>query len=290
MQYDVVIIGSGVAGLTAGIYSARGGLKAVILENSALGGTTATLASIENYPGYLGKSGSELVQSMITQVVNLSIPIEFESIKEINYKDKVIYTENGQELTYKALIIATGNSYKTLGLKSEQSLKFKGVSYCAVCDGNLYRGKKIVVVTSGEIGKESIEYLSNLTNDITILDISSIYRNKQNKVYSNVEVKEILGADYVEGIQFNSDGKEYSLECQAVFVCLGKHSDTRLFDSCIKLNNGKIITDEDMKTNIDGVYAVGDIRDKKLRQVVTACADGAIAGTEVIKYINGLKA
>lgn len=289
MQYDVVIIGSGVAGLTAGIYSARGGLKTVILENSALGGTTATLASIENYPGYLGKSGSELVQSMITQVINLSIPIEFENIQKIDYKNKIIYTENGQELTYGALIIATGNSYKTLGLKSEQSLKFKGVSYCAVCDGNLYRGKKIVVVTSGATGKESIEYLSNLTEDITILDITSKYINEQNKVYSNVEVKEILGKDYVEGIQFNSDGKEYNIECQAVFVCLGKYSDTSLFDGCIKLNNGKIITDEDMKTNIDGVYAVGDIRDKKLRQVVTACADGAIAGTEVIKYVNGLK-
>ncbi len=289
MQYDVVIIGSGVAGLTAGIYSARGGLKTVILENSALGGTTATLASIENYPGYLGKSGSELVQSMITQVINLSVPIEFENIQEIDYKNKIIYTENGQKLTYKALIIATGNSYKTLGLKSEQRLKFKGVSYCAVCDGNLYRGKKIVVVTSGATGKESIEYLSNLTDDITILDITSKYKNEQNKVYNNVKIKEILGKDCVEGIQYDSDGREYNLECQAVFVCLGKYSDTSLFDSSIKLNNGKITTDEDMKTNIDGVYAVGDIRDKKLRQVVTACADGAIAGTEVIKYINGLK-
>lgn len=109
MQYDVVIIGSGVAGLTAGIYSARGGLKTVILENSAIGGTTATLASIENYPGFLGKSGSDLVQSMITQVLNLSIPIEFEDIREIDFKNKIIYTENGQDLTYKALIIATGS-------------------------------------------------------------------------------------------------------------------------------------------------------------------------------------
>lgn len=289
MQYDVVIIGSGVAGLTAGIYSARGGLKTVILENSAIGGTTATLASIENYPGFLGKSGSDLVQSMITQVLNLSIPIEFEDIREIDFKSKIIYTENGQDLTYKALIIATGSSYKTLGLKSEERLKFKGLSYCAVCDGNLYKGKKIVVITSGLVGRESIDYLSNLTNDITILDTSSQYKSEKNNVYNNVKVKEILGKDCVEGVQFDCDGREYSLECQAFFVCLGKYSDTRLFDNGIKLNNGKIITDEDMKTNIDGVYAVGDIRDKKLRQVVTACADGAIAGTEVIKYVNGLK-
>lgn len=176
-----------------------------------------------------------------------------------------------------------------MGLKSEEGLKFKGLSYCAVCDGNLYKGKKIVVITSGLVGRESIDYLSNLTNDITILDTSSQYKSEKNNVYNNVKVKEILGKDCVEGVQFDCEGREYLLECQAVFVCLGKYSDTRLFDNSIKLNNGKIITDEDMKTNIDGVYAVGDIRDKKLRQVVTACADGAIAGTEVIKYVNGLK-
>lgn len=289
MNYDVVIVGSGVAGLTAAIYAARAGKSAIILENSIIGGTTATLESIENYPGFVGKSGADLINIMIGQVMQLSVPIEMQNIDHIDYDNKTIIFTDGQKYGYKALILSTGTSYIPLNVKGEERLKFRGISYCATCDGRLYKDKKIVVVTNGAKGADSIDYLNNLASELIVLDITNLYKNDKLTVYNNVSVLEVIGTDYVEGIEFVSDNKNMSLDCAAAFVCLGKNSDTRLFDGKITLNNNKVITDDSMRTNIESVFAAGDIRDKKLRQIITACADGAIAATEAVKYISSIE-
>ena len=286
MKYDVVIVGSGVAGLTAAIYVARAGKSVLVLENSIIGGTTATLESIENYPGFSGKTGAELINIMLGQVMSLGVSIEMQNISLIDYDNNVISFTDGKNCSYKALILATGTSPITLNVKGEDALKFKGLSYCATCDGRLYKDKVVVVVTNGDKGKDSIEYLSNLASEVIVLDITTLYKDNKHKVYSNAKVNEIKGKDYVEGIEFLCNGETILLDCAAVFVCLGKDADVTLFNSKIKANNNRIITDDKMRTNIDGVFAAGDIREKELRQIITACADGAIAATEAIKYTS----
>lgn len=289
MNYDVVIVGSGVAGLTAAIYTARAGKSVVVLENSIIGGTTATLESIENYPGFNGKTGGDLINIIVGQVLSLGVSIEMQNIASIDYDKKEIIFDNGQKCTYGALIISTGTSPIKLNVKGEEELKFKGLSYCATCDGRLYKGNRVVVVTNGAKGKDSIDYLSNLASEVIVLDTTNLYKDTEHKVYNNVIIEEIRGKDYLEGIEFTCDNKRVSLDCSAVFVCLGKDSDNTLFNGKINTNNNKIITDDKMRTNIDGVYAAGDIRDKELRQIVTACADGAIAATEAVKYVSNIK-
>jgi len=168
-------------------------------------------------------------------------------------------------------------------------LKFKGISYCATCDGRLYKDKKVVVVTNGAKGADSIDYLEGLASELIVIDTTNLYKNNNLQVFSNATVVDIEGDEYVEGIQFISNGNQYSIKCSAVFVCLGKDSNISLFENKIKTKNKKIITDDNMQTNIDGVFAAGDIRDKELRQIVTACSDGAIAATQAIKYLSKLK-
>ncbi|MBE5738504.1 MAG: FAD-dependent oxidoreductase [Clostridiales bacterium] len=289
MQFDVVIIGSGVAGLTAALYSARAGKSTLIIENSIIGGTTATLETVENYPGFAGKTGAELISTMVGQVFSLSVSIEMLNIEHIDYENKNIYFTDGQICTYKALVIATGTSYIPLGINAEERLKFKGISYCATCDGRLYKDKKVVVVTNGAKGADSIDYLEGLASELIVIDTTNLYKNNNLQVFSNATVVDIEGDEYVEGIQFISNGNQYSIKCSAVFVCLGKDSNISLFENKIKTKNKKIITDDNMQTNIDGVFAAGDIRDKELRQIVTACSDGAIAATQAIKYLSKLK-
>lgn len=288
MQYDVVIIGGGVAGLTAGLYSARGGKKTLILESLALGGITATLGKIDNYPAFSG-SGEELVNILLGQVTALDVDIQFEEVCKVDFNARELTLFNGQKCIYKALIIASGVTYRKLGISSEIAFKNKGVSYCATCDGRLYKGKNVAVITNGFVAHSDIEYLRGLASKVYVLDVSDNYINRQANIFHGVTIKEILGDDFVCGVKFERYGKEEIINVSGVFVCLGKESDTSLFDGNLKLNNNKIITNENMETNISGVYAVGDIRDKNLRQIVTACSDGAIAGSEAIKYINSIE-
>ncbi|MGN0961824.1 MAG: NAD(P)/FAD-dependent oxidoreductase [Christensenellales bacterium] len=285
MVYDSIIIGSGVAGLTSALYLARAQKSVLILEDSLLGGTTATLEKIENYPGFQSISGMNLIQNMVMQVSNLGVNIDFMHIKSIDFDNKTIICDN-VSFEYKTLIIASGTSYNKLNLPEEDSFKFKGLSYCAVCDGNLYKNKTIVVVTNGFTGANSINYLSNLTDNLIIIDLSSTYSNEKFTVYNNSIVTKLLGNNYIEGIEIKSNDVLITLDCDAVFVSLGKKSDLSLYEKYIKCEDMHILSDENMHTNIDGVFVAGDIRKKSLRQIVTACSDGAIAGNEAIKFLQ----
>lgn len=285
MKFDIVIIGSGVAGLTASIYAKRGNKSVAIIEADNLGGTTATLEKIENYPGYVEVSGFDLVNNMFTQATKLGVKFIFDKIKNIDFDNNLILA-NDNQIEYSTLIIASGSSYRKLGIQSEDKFSQKGISYCAVCDGALFKSKKIVVVTDGYTGKSSIEYLSNLTKDLLILDISKFYKNDNLKVVNNVEILEFIGDNKLQKIKYKVDDVEYLIDCDGVFISLGKSTDITLYESKIKCANGYICADENMHTNIPNVFVAGDIREKSLRQIITACSDGAIAGTEAIKYLS----
>ena len=285
MKYDAVIIGSGVAGLTSALYLARANKTVMIIEDSIIGGTTATLELIENYPGFESISGNELVSKMFMQVSKLGVNINFMSIKHIDFDNKTIHTKDAQ-IEYKTLVIASGTSVNKLNLDNEQNYLFKGLSYCAVCDGSLFKDKKIVVVTNGYTGKSSVEYLSNITQNIIVVDKTDTFKSDKFKVYSNSQIAQIKGQNRVESVEIKLDNGSVANEpCSAVFVSLGKSTNLELYKGLYK-KDGYLITDENMRTNIDGVFVAGDIRYKSLRQIITACADGAIAGTEAIKYIT----
>ena len=175
MEYDVVIIGSGVAGLTAAIYVGRANKSVLVIEEDNLGGTTATLDLIENYPGFEKISGFELVQNIYSQTLKYGTNYDFVNIKHIEYDNNTIITDNNT-IKYKTLIIASGTTYNRLNIKNEEKFKHKGISYCAVCDGSLFKNKNIAVVTNGNTGSSSIDYLSNLTTNINILDLSNSYK------------------------------------------------------------------------------------------------------------------
>lgn len=285
-MFDVVIIGSGVAGMTAGIYSARSNKSVLIIEDGVLGGTTATLLDINNFPSYISIDGIDLVQNMQKQCMQFGVQFEFETIKSIDFDKNCILLSNNQTIDYNTLIIASGTSSIKLNANNEDKFKFKGLSYCAVCDGNLFKNKKLVVFTDNLSASHDIEYLLNLTNDITVCDINSGYKNDTLKVFTNVTPLELIGDTKLNKVKIKVGEEEKLLDCDGVFVDLGKTTNLSLYKDKIKIEDGLIASDENMHTNIDNVFVAGDVRKKSLKQIITACADGAIAGTEAIKFLS----
>lgn len=288
-MYDIVIIGSGVAGLTAGIYAGRANKSVLIIEDNNLGGTTATLKDIKNFPSYDSVDGDFLVSKMQMQCINLGVHFQFENIVSIDFAKSIIHLSSGNQIEYKSLIIASGSTNKKLNVQGEDYFKFRGVSYCAVCDGNLYKNKKLIVFTDGNTASHDIEYLSNLTNNIIVFDISNKYKNDNLQVIHNVKPIEISGDENVKSVKVNISGSSKDFECDGIFVDLGKCTDVHLYQDFLDIIDNQICSDENMHTNINNVFVAGDIRKKSLKQIITACSDGAIAGSEAIKYLNNIK-
>lgn len=285
MLYDIVIIGSGVAGLSAGIYAGRANKSVLIIEDNNIGGTTVTLPNINNYPGFTNISGVELVSNMYQQCLNFDVKFDFLRIDSIDFDRNIIRTDNNI-IEYKTLIIASGSTYKRLNIDTEEKFKLRGLSYCAVCDGNLYKNKKIIVFTKNNSAINSVKYLKNLTNDIIVMDISNGFAFDGIECYHNVLPIEIIGDTNVKGIKAMIGISEKVLNCDGIFVDLGKVTDIDLYKDNLQNESGFLITDENLHTNIPNVFVAGDIRKKSLRQIVTACSDGAIASTEAIKYLS----
>lgn len=283
---DIVIIGSGVAGLTAGIYAGRANKSVLIIEENNLGGTTANLKSIENYPGFVKVDGIELVQNMQMQCMQFGVNFEFGTIVSIDFDNNKITMADKNQIEYKALIIACGSSPRKLNIEGEDIFKFKGVSYCAICDGNLYKNKKLVVFTNNNSAKKDVDYLLNISKDITVLDTSNGYQNSNVKVLSNIKPVEITGDNVVKNITIDVNGKKQTLDCDGIFIDLGKYSNLDLYRNYINIENNQILSDADMHTNKSNVFVAGDVRKKSLKQIITACSDGAIAATEAIKFLN----
>ena len=299
--YDMIVIGGGPGGYTAALYAARAGLDTLVLERFSAGGQLAQTHWIDNYPGYEdGIDGYTLAEKMKKQAERFGVKTKFGEAVTVDLKavPKVIETAK-EVLQARTVVLATGANPRPLGLNHEEELVGRGVAYCASCDGMFYRGKTVVVVGGGNTAVEDALLLSRIAKNVILIHRRD--QLKATKVYhkplldaENVEIRwnsvvtEFLYDEKINGVRLHNTetGKEEILKTDGVFVSIGRKPATELFAAQVSLDEGKyIIAGEDTKTNIPGVFAIGDLRTKKLRQVVTAVADGALAAYAAQEYL-----
>lgn len=301
-MYDLLIVGAGPAGLTAALYAGRSRLKTLMLEKIGVGGRILMTEVIENFPGFVdGIHTVDLIKRMQEQVKNLGVNIALEEVLEIDCKLKSVKTNAG---TYSAdaIIIATGAHPRKLGVPGEDKLTGRGVSYCATCDGPLYRDKFVVIVGGGDAMAEEALYLTRFAKSVNIihrrdqLRASAILQEKlkeNKKINFNLSylITEIIGSGKVEAVKTKdlNISQEKIIPCDGIFIYVGHIPDTAFVKDKLRLDEvGFIITGEDMSTSQDGIFACGDCRKKTLYQVVTACGDGAVAADSAYKYLSKL--
>ena len=299
--YDVIIVGGGPGGYTAALYAARAGLDTVILEKLSAGGQMALTQQIDNYPGFEeGIDGFSLAEKMQKQAERFGAKSEYAEVIHMDLKvpTKVVESTEGQFLG-KTVILATGANPRELGVREEAGLIGRGVAYCAACDGMFYRGKTVVVVGGGNSAAADALLLSRIAKKVILvhrrdtLRATKIYHepllNAENVEFRwNSTVEELLHGERLTGVRLRNavTGEECVVECDGVFVSVGRKPATELVKDQLELDqNGYVIAGESTMTNIPGVYAVGDVRTKELRQVVTAVADGAMAVHAAEKYL-----
>ncbi len=298
--YDLVIIGGGPAGATASIYAARAGLTSVILEQMNVGGEIVVTDRLDNYPGFPeGISGAEFGMLLQQQLESLNVPVESTQVESVSLDGdvKVINTSTG---TYegKTVLIATGTEPNLLGVEGETELLGRGVSYCATCDAAFFRGKTIGVVGGGDAALEETIFLSRFVDKVYLIHRRDEFRGcswLQDKVLKipNVEVlwnttiNKIEGEKKVSALEIRQDGTDRRLEAEGLFIYTGRLPKTGFLKGTdLELNDrGFIVTNGKMETSLAGVYAAGDVRNKYLRQVITAASDGATAATAAAQYI-----
>ena len=296
-MYDVIIIGMGIGGITAGIYGKRAGLNVLMFEKSAPGGMLQKIDKIQNYPGFSEISGPDLALNLFNQVKKVGVPFKFEEVidVEITEEYKKVITKNG---TYEAknIIVATGRTPKYLGLDNEKDYLGRGLSTCASCDGNFYKGEDVAVVGSGNSALQESLYLANIVNKIYLLHrgvnfkgddalVERVRNTKNIEIVDGVNIKKI---NEVEGkIESVTLDNEKTINVKGVFIYIGYKPDTEMFKKLDITNiNGDIIVSENFETEIDGLYAIGDCAKKGVYQLVTAASDGCIAVSDIEKIRN----
>ena len=296
-MYDVIIIGMGIGGITAGIYGKRAGLNVLMFEKSAPGGMLQKIDKIQNYPGYSEISGPDLALNLFNQVKKVGVPFKFEEVidVEITEEYKKVITKNG---TYEAknIIVATGRTPKYLGLDNEKDYLGRGLSTCASCDGNFYKGEDVAVVGSGNSALQESLYLANIVNKVYLLHrgvnfkgddalVERVRNTKNIEIVDGVNIKKI---NEVEGkIESVTLDNEKTINVKGVFIYIGYKPDTEMFKKLDITNiNGDIIVSENFETEIDGLYAIGDCAKKGVYQLVTAASDGCIAVSDIEKIRN----
>jgi thioredoxin reductase (NADPH) len=300
--YDLVIVGGGPAGLTAGIYAMRGGLRTVLIEKLAPGGQIALTEAVENYPGFPQISGAELTRLMEEHARKFGVAIVNEEVVRIDDEEngKIIRT-NDVSYTARAVIVASGAKPKKLGVKGEEKFIGKGVSFCAICDGRFFQNRNVCVVGGGDSAIQEALYLSKLAGRVYVVHRRSQLRTEkitQEKAFSNPKiefvwdslVEEISGNGKVESVLVRNvkNDKETRLTVGGVFVYVGNTPNTEFID-VKKDENNFIITNDHLETSMIGVYAAGDCRAKPLRQVATAVGDGALAAFQAGRFIEDSK-
>ncbi len=300
--YDTIIIGGGPAGLSAGLYGARSKMDTLLIERSKFGGQTATTDELENYPGSEENStGPSIIERMRKQAEEFGTKFAKDEIIEVDFSGKVKKVI-GQKETYEAktIIIATGAYPRLAGFKNELELRGKGVSYCATCDADFFTELDVAVIGGGDSALTESIYLTKFAENVTIIHRRDQFRGAksiQDKVFNNSKIKIIYdsvveqakGEEILEGLVVKNvkTGEASDLKVDGCFVFVGFLPITELFKGKIRLDEtGYIVTDEEMRTDIPGVFAAGDVRQKSLRQVITAAADGAIAATNAEHYIE----
>ncbi|MBO8139418.1 MAG: thioredoxin-disulfide reductase [Thermosipho sp. (in: Bacteria)] len=291
--YDILIVGGGPAGLTAAIYAGRAGLTAAVFEKALEGGAVTQTHIVENWPGFTRIEGSELGEKFAEHARSFGAELVTAEVTKITYDNeyKYVHLDNGKVVKGKALVYATGAVPRQLNVPGEKEFRGKGVTYCAACDGYLFSGKDVVVVGGGDSACDEAHFLAKMVKSITIVQNlpyltaakvlqDRLFSNKNVKVVYNSLVKEIRGKDKVEEVVVvnNETGEETVIKAEGVFIYVGLVPKSDLLKDIVEVDKfGYIKTNENMETNIPGIYAIGDVRVKNLRQIVTAAADGAIA-------------
>ena len=303
-MYDIIIIGGGPAGLTASIYALHAKKSVLLIERYAPGGQVAQTGKIENYPGFKSIDGLELSNLMFEQASDLGLETIYTDVIKYDLLGKVkkVETYDGT-FECKAVVLALGAVARQLDVENEKKFIGKGISYCATCDGNFFKDKNVAVVGGGNTSFEDCLYLADIVNKIYLIhrrdefrgDKHTLLKLKEFEKVGKIEfvlnsvVKALNGEDKLISVVVENkiDKTLREIFVDGLFVAIGRRPDTSLIQDIITLDeNGYIITDENMRTNIDGVYAVGDVRQKRLRQIVTACSDGAISAVDIIDYIS----
>lgn len=300
IMYDLLIIGAGPAGMGAAVYAARAGIKFALIDQSTIiGGQVLTTYEVDNYLGLPQLSGSEISNKFQEHVDKLGVPFIIADVQKIeNLPDKkIIHTDKG-DFEARAILLATGASHSMLGVSGEQKLAGMGVSYCATCDGAFFRKKIVAVIGGGDVAVEDAIFLAGICQKVYLVHRRNELRaamSLQKRLFSleniemvwDSEVKEICGDDMVESISvYNKKRDEVSsLEVNGVFIAVGIVPNTRLFQGLVEMDEkGYILADETCRTSEKGLFAAGDIRKKKMRQIITAVADGANAINSVQEY------
>ncbi|MBE3101844.1 MAG: thioredoxin-disulfide reductase [Firmicutes bacterium] len=298
---DVIIIGGGLAGLTAGLYTNRGGLDTLLFEKMFVGGQASTTNMIENYPGFEEPiSGPDFAMKIESHARKFGLVIQYDEIIGLQLEGKVkkVITEK-QEYECKTIIMAMGAEPKTLGLDKELEFRGRGVSYCATCDGAFYREKDVIVVGGGDTAVEDALFLAQYVNKVYLIHrrdalraskiiADRVLENKKIEMVWNSAVEAILGDDQVTGAAIANlkTGEKRDIKADGLFVAIGIHPNSELIKDVITMSEaGFVLTNDCMQTNIPGIYAAGDLRQKPLWQLITAASDGAVAAVSAQRYI-----
>jgi len=307
--YEIIIIGGGPSGMTAGIYSARARMKTLLFEKMACGGQILVTDIIENFPGFPeGIKGPDLAEWIFRQAKRYGLEVETAEVVGISLKKEekglfAVSLSPGRKAQALSLIISTGAKWNSLDVPGEKELTGRGISYCATCDGPLFKNKDVVVVGGGNSALEDALFLTKFAKAVTIVHRRGLLRATkilQERAFANDKVKvkfnsvaiEMLGVKKIEGVKIKdvNTGKDEILKCDGVFVLIGMTPNSEMAKGILKLDEqGYIITDDDMRTSVDGIFACGDVRKKTLRQVVTATGDGATAAFSAQHYVERIK-
>lgn len=303
-EYDLAVIGAGPGGMTAAMYGARANLKVAMIDRGVYGGQMNNTAEVENYPGFPSIMGPELGEKMYKSATDQGVEFVYGDVQKIELDgQKRIVRMNPEDITAKAVIIATGSTNRKLGIPGEEEYSGKGVSYCAVCDGAFFKDENVAVVGGGDSAISEGLYLANLAKDVDVIHRRDQLRAEkvlQTRAFKNPKMKftwdsvpvEIVGDENkVTGVKVHNKktDEDKVIDAAGVFIYIGNVPNSEPFkDLKITDDQGWIITNDQMETTVPGIYAVGDVRQKKLRQIVTAVGEGGIAGQNAFEYISEL--
>src|SRR6185312_6524639 len=305
-MYDVVVIGAGAGGLTTALYTARANLKTLIIEKGVYGGQMQNTAEIENYSGFGLITGMELSQNMYDQAISQGVEYKYGEVVSVEKQGNqfTVNLKGKEPVLAKSVVISTGVKHRQLGVDGEEEFAGLGVSYCALCDGAFFKNTHVAVVGGGDSALDEANYLTGIVDKVTIIHRGSefsgqkvlqdrVFNNPKINVLFNTQVDSIYGGNKVQGLSLlqrdNIGYREIEFDVDGMFIYIGLDPITEPFkDMGILDNNSYIVTNEKMETSIKGLFAVGDVRQKDVRQIATAVGDGAIAGVEVNKYLEEL--
>ncbi len=303
-MYDIVIIGSGPAGLTAAVYARRAGKSVLVLERETFGGRITYSPKVENYPGFQALSGNELGEKLVEQAIGAGAEIELDAVTGIrDFGTYKTVTGGYAEYQCKALIIAAGSRHRQLGLPGENELVGNGVSYCSLCDGAFFRGREVAVIGGGNTALQDAVLLADICSKVTVVQnlnactgeqmLLDILASRENVSFLyNTVVTALEGESELQALLLNNtaDNRSMRLPVNGVFVAIGQQPDNDAFGALCRLDDrGYIVAGEDTVTSAKGIFAAGDCRTKNIRQVVTATGDGAVAALAACRFVDGLR-